>query len=450
MNRKPWAMLFPLLLMASLSPACSPAFSQSVANASNQSSAFLKYEVNSVFVGELTHTLQIINPTRNRIADGKLFIPIINNSTARHYSVLYNVNSTSGQPAFLRDNSGNLYAYWNDIVIEPNKVFTAELNYRLISFSINYLVNSSLVGNYDRNSDLYRRYTQPEKLIECGSQEIVSAARNIVGAEENPYLKVQKIYAFVIKHLLYELQEEEQGALWAFKNRVGDCSEYSYLFVALCRATGIPARVQAGFVFHHIGEFLKDGHMWAEYYLENYGWIPVDLTWQQFNAIDSMHFSSLQSVPELIPYANYIFNNTVGPKPKDEQNVQLKTLSSSSLNIFVQNMTSAVQKIRLTEFALSLGKVFGAPFLFSSEMHEAEQKLFEVKVCIQNALDFLEKNTKIAQSNLEDVFEHYEETSQRVWMLIVETFTVYISVLTAIMFISLIFIRRHQVKPEPL
>jgi hypothetical protein len=221
--------------------------------------------------------------------------------------------------------------------------------------------------------------------------------------------------------------------------------------VALCRAAGIPARIQAGFTFNNVGETLKDGHMWAEYYLENYGWIPVDATWQQFNTIDYRHFSSIQSMPELIPYSNYAFNNTVGPQPKDEQLVQIKALSLKQCqrcNIFAQNLLSAVQKIKQTEFAISLGKIFGAPLFFPSEMHEATQRFLESKIYVQNAIDSWEINPQIAQSNIANAIENVDKTSNDVWMLIAKTFTILVSVPTAIMLISMVFLRRYQVKLE--
>jgi galactitol-specific phosphotransferase system IIB component len=428
-----------------------PAYTFYLTSLSGQgSSLFIKYEVNSVFIGELTHTIQIINPGHGRIACGKLFVPIVNNLTARHYSILYNVNSTGGQPIFLKDDSGNVYAYWNNIAIDPEKAFTVELDYHVISFSVSYLVNSSLVENYDKNSALYERYTQPEELIESDSREIISTAQSITGSEGNPFKKVQKIFDFVIAHVRYEIQEEERGALWALKNGVGDCSEYSYLFVALCRAAGIPARIQAGFAFNEVGETLKDGHMWAEFYLENYGWVPVDATWGQFQTRDFLHFSSIQSIPEVIPYANYVFNNTVGQEPKDEQLVQIKALSLGSLNDdnFAQNLLSAVQKIKQTEFAISLGKIFGAPLFFPSEMHEATQRFLESKIYVQNAIDSWEINPQIAQSNIANAIENVDKTSNDVWMLIAKTFTILVSVPTAIMLISMVFLRRYQVKLE--
>jgi len=158
-----------------------------------------------------------------------------------------------------------------------------ELDYSILSFSLTYTVNSSIMESYDKNSELYIKYTQPEELIQSNHEEIVEKAQKITQGVEDPLVKARLIYNFVVGYLRYEIQDEEKGALWALENRVGDCSEYSYLFVALCRAAGIPARVQAGFAFHYAGQILEDGHMWAEYYLENYRWIPVDATWQLLN-----------------------------------------------------------------------------------------------------------------------------------------------------------------------
>jgi len=167
--------------------------------------------------------------------------------------------------------------------IPQGQTFTVELDYSILSFSLTYTVNSSIMESYDKNSELYIKYTQPEELIQSNHEEIVEKAQKITQGVEDPLVKARLIYNFVVGYLRYEIQDEEKGALWALENRVGDCSEYSYLFVALCRAAGIPARVQAGFAFHYAGQILEDGHMWAEYYLENYRWIPVDATWQLLN-----------------------------------------------------------------------------------------------------------------------------------------------------------------------
>jgi hypothetical protein len=408
-------------------------------------SSFLKYEVNDVFVGSFKHIIQLINPTFSRIVVGELFVPLVRNETARHYVVL-NISSSMGQPTILNASSSNKYAYWSHIIIAENQNFSVELSYYVLSFSTHYTIDSSLITDYNRSSHLYMKYTQPEELIQSNNTEIVSKAQSLIGNESNVHEKVSKIYNFAITHMRYATQDEERGALWALENAVGDCSEYSYLFVSLCRAAGIPARIQAGFAFHHVGEVLEDGHMWAEYYLENYGWIPVDATWRLFDAMDYRHFSSIQSIPEVIEYANYFFNSTSGPEPQDEQSLLLQTCPPSVLGAgsFVENASKTIQKIKQLKSTLFLAQVFGATLIFPSEVAKAEQTLLESQISLQNAVDSWETLPQLAQSKLTEALQSAEETLQCAWILIAETFTLFIGIPTLIMLIALILMKRYQ------
>jgi len=410
----------------------------------------LKYEVNDVFVGNLKHVIQINNPTNSKVAGGKLVVPIIKNGTARHYVILYNISSPIGQPTILSDGSGNTYAHWGDITITRKQNFTVEINYYLLSFNIRYLVNSTLIADYDMNSDLYKKYTQSEELIESNNLNITSKAQNLTSNKNNVQEKVLGIYNFVIEHLRYEAQDEERGAFWALENKVGDCSEYSYLFVALCRAAGIPARVQVGFAFRSIQETLEDGHMWAEYYLENYGWIPVDVTWRLFDEMDYSHFSSLQSMPEVIPYANYAFNNTIGPEPEGGQTVQLTRSSSPAFSndFFAENTIKTAEKIKQSKFALLIGRFLGTAVIFPSETEKTTQTLLESQIYLQNIIDFWENSPHNAQSNVTSALETAEKASQSAWVLIVKTLAIFISIPTVMLLIASVFMKRQQTKNE--
>jgi len=416
--------------------------------AQNQNSILLKYEVNSVFVGILRHIISFENPTSHKVMGGKLFVPLIRNETARHYAILYNISSSMGRLAILSDDSGNKYAYWSNIIIDGKQTFTVELDYYVLSFSTHYSINSSMIAEYDKSSDLYMKYTQPEELIQSDNSEILSKAQNLTNGESDVHEKVSQIYNFVDKHLSYAIQKDERGALWALKNRTGDCSEYSYLFVALCRAAGIPARIQAGFAFHSIKETLQEGHMWAEYYLENYGWIPVDATWQLFDTMDYRHFSSIQSIPEIMPYANYVFNYTTGPDFLDEeQNVFLKSSSTNAFGeIFTEKIVKTVQKANQAKFALFLARVFGATVIFSSELAKAEQTFLRSEIKMQNAIESWEANQQLAHSNVDEALRSAEEATRDAWALIAEEFTLLIGIPIVIMLIALVLLKRHQTK----
>lgn len=67
---------------------------------------------------------------------------------------------------------------------------------------------------------------------------------------------------------------EADGAAAALARGLGDCTDFTDLFVALCRARGIPARHVAGYLFKWKATPL---HSWAEFWLPGVGWAPVDL-----------------------------------------------------------------------------------------------------------------------------------------------------------------------------
>lgn len=66
------------------------------------------------------------------------------------------------------------------------------------------------------------------------------------------------------------------GARHAFDKRGGDCTEFSYLFIALTRLKKIPARLIGGFVLDERGALRPENfHNWAEF-MENGVWMIAD------------------------------------------------------------------------------------------------------------------------------------------------------------------------------
>jgi len=59
----------------------------------------------------------------------------------------------------------------------------------------------------------------------------------------------------------------------AMATRKGDCGVQALLFIALCRASGVPARWQSGWDNRPGAWNLHD---WTEFYIAPYGWLPAD------------------------------------------------------------------------------------------------------------------------------------------------------------------------------
>ncbi|NLF28591.1 MAG: transglutaminase domain-containing protein [Clostridiales bacterium] len=143
-----------------------------------------------------------------------------------------------------------------------------------------FTVDPANVGEYDRDSELYLRYTRSFGNTEV-SPEIREMAQGIVGEETNPYLAARKIYDYIVgnvtysfmPHLAFWPRTEMTESTYVHQYQRGDCGAQSMYFTAMCRALGIPARTTGGWQLFR-GEF--SSHFWAEFYLPNYGWIPVD------------------------------------------------------------------------------------------------------------------------------------------------------------------------------
>ncbi|MEO9532483.1 MAG: transglutaminase-like domain-containing protein [Crocinitomicaceae bacterium] len=85
----------------------------------------------------------------------------------------------------------------------------------------------------------------------------------------------EKCYLLVAKQFEYGERESGFKSLnYTLLNRKGDCGNLSSVFITLLRMQGIPAR--------HLMGFRPDGslHVWSDFYLQDYGWIPVDVTYK--------------------------------------------------------------------------------------------------------------------------------------------------------------------------
>lgn len=76
--------------------------------------------------------------------------------------------------------------------------------------------------------------------------------------------------------------KEDRGATYALTERKGDCTEQAYLFMAMSRALGVPARGVAGFVQANDGVvFARDYHNWVEVLIDGV-WRAVDPLREKF------------------------------------------------------------------------------------------------------------------------------------------------------------------------
>lgn len=147
------------------------------------------------------------------------------------------------------------------------------------------VINPNNIEPYDEESEVYIKYTseQPPHIIL--SRYIKNLAEEIVGDEENPYMKAWKIYDWITENMTYTYVPEystfESISEYVSRNLRGDCGFHAILFIALCRASGIPARWQSGWYANPASEG-PSPHDWTQFYVEPYGWLFADLSFGRY------------------------------------------------------------------------------------------------------------------------------------------------------------------------
>lgn len=168
------------------------------------------------------------------------------------------------------DKNHNQIVFWEYILKKNEERVCFYYDFEIEHWEVNSNIDLSKIENYDEQSSEFLNNTTSEPWVEI-TPEIKEMALEIVGQETNPYIKANKFFNWVINNIDYEYPDlKERGSGKSFKKRKGDCGDFSAIFCAFCRSVKIPARLIT------CRWFQGSGHVWAEFYLPKYGWIPVD------------------------------------------------------------------------------------------------------------------------------------------------------------------------------
>jgi len=120
------------------------------------------------------------------------------------------------------------------------------------------------------------------------NDEVRAIARRETAGKPTVVAQARALYDWVFEHMQYDKSVPGWGLgdiPYCLKVGKGNCTDFHTLFIALARATGIPARWNMGFPMAY-GDGKADGgdqtvagyHCWAEFYAPGAGWVPVDIS----------------------------------------------------------------------------------------------------------------------------------------------------------------------------
>jgi len=179
-----------------------------------------------------------------------------------------------------------LYAETRADAGKPLKVVT---EFKVLRRAVSGLADASKAGVItDQHKRAYAaELRRDEKHMEV-SPQIQKIADELAGAETNPVLQAGKFFQFVIdksEHYSKSGQKVKGLGLGSASECLagnGDtCTDQHALFIALCRARGIPARLMYGSRLkpENEGKDHDPGYRcWPNFFAPGLGWVPLDIS----------------------------------------------------------------------------------------------------------------------------------------------------------------------------
>lgn len=141
-----------------------------------------------------------------------------------------------------------------------------------------------------------RNWTSPSYYIDSDHEAIIRKATELTNRLSSNIEKAKTIQQFVINHLKMKIYKDSflAKASTTFDLGYGSCINFSRLYVALCRAAGIPARTIWGIVYGYNDDNIYDyHHQWAEILDDSGYWHPADFNYSTSFDLNDVRYLDL-------------------------------------------------------------------------------------------------------------------------------------------------------------
>ncbi|MBZ5645731.1 MAG: transglutaminase-like domain-containing protein [Acidobacteriia bacterium] len=125
-------------------------------------------------------------------------------------------------------------------------------------------------------------YLGPDKLVPVTGRLADLAAKEVQG-HTGTMDRARALYDYVFRTMRYDKTGTGWGrgdAEWACDSKRGNCTDFHSLFISMARSQHIPARFEIGFPLpaNKTSGEIAGYHCWAEFYDQQFGWVPVDIS----------------------------------------------------------------------------------------------------------------------------------------------------------------------------
>lgn len=159
----------------------------------------------------------------------------------------------------------------------PSQSLTMQSNFEVTTNSVKVDFTKITIKDYDKEGEPYRKHLGNRgEYINTSHPYIISKGDELWGKSTDIIDYARKCYEFTASNFRYK-----NGSFRTLQKILddggGECGDFATIVVNLLRYKGIPSR-------HILCLKLEGGlHVWADFYLEGYGWIPFDAQMKNAN-----------------------------------------------------------------------------------------------------------------------------------------------------------------------
>ncbi|MBD3216938.1 MAG: transglutaminase [candidate division Zixibacteria bacterium] len=245
----------------------------------------------------LHYTEQVRNYGPGEILDLEVYMAVPHQRDNQKIvgEIQYNPQPTE----FRNDQWGQKVAVWHYDTLKAGQTVEPTMSTECKLYFITYFVYPEDVGTLeDIPTEIKEKYLVNDTKFGMDDDFMQKTVNQAVGDETNPYWIARNIYQHIMDNMFYELAGGWNIAPTVLKRGSGSCSEYSFVFISLCRAAGIPARYVGSVAVRGDDASTDDVfHRWCEIYLPDIGWFPVDPSGgdQEWPSRQAAYFGTLQN-----------------------------------------------------------------------------------------------------------------------------------------------------------
>jgi len=186
--------------------------------------------------------------------------------------VMFNNKSIGGIKPKYKINADTIANSRNDLitfrVVDPPLELNIPKLHVVASIPVQGFTN--YLANYDIDVAFY---TMSNTYWPSDNPELISILKEILRENDADIQKLEAIQQWVYNNIKYAgVTGSRYGTMQVLHQKYGRCWDKCDVLVTLCRAAHLPARQIAGWIRE------MSGHVWAEVYIQDQGWISVDAT----------------------------------------------------------------------------------------------------------------------------------------------------------------------------